>query len=73
MDLVNLKTRLSKRALTDLISSLQENEWAIASSVAVERMKSLKHGPWRVVGGGGLTDDLLAQLLSPFGIAPRAL
>lgn len=71
MDLDDLKVRYSEHALRDVLRVLREKEQVIFSVVAVERMIAIELGSWRRFRGTGLTEELLASLLSPFRVAPK--
>lgn len=60
-----------ERALRDLAGVLAPGEGAIWSRVAVERMRALPTGPWRTFKGTGLSEALLANLVSRFGVQPK--
>jgi hypothetical protein len=60
-----------ERALRDLIAVLREDERAIFSAVAVQRMRAIVDGPWRTFKGEGLTENRLADLVSRFGVQPK--
>lgn len=53
------------RVLRDLVSVLREDEKAIPSDVAVERLKSIPSGPWRHYKGG-LNEIGLAAMLARY-------
>lgn len=61
-----------ERAMADLKAVFKEGERYVLSGEAVARMQALVYGPWRKFRGKGLDENLLARLLSPFGIKPRA-
>lgn len=60
-----------ERALADLRAILRDGEKHVFSAVAVERMRALPTGPWRTFRGVGLTDIVLANLVSRYGVQTR--
>lgn len=62
-----------EKALKDLRRVVREGETAIWSAVAVQRMRDLADGPWRMYKGDGLNPDRLADLLSPFGVTSKSV
>lgn len=61
----------AKRALADILQVLNGDSF-LPSTEAVERMKALDVAPWRRYQGAGLTPRSLANLLTRFGLHPRA-
>lgn len=66
-------TTYGEKALKDLRRVLHENENAIFSALAVQRMRELIDGPWRTYKGDGLTENRLADLLSRFDCSPMTV
>lgn len=59
-----------EKAIRDLVSVLKADEKAIFSSTAVQRLRAIPTAPWANYRGEGLTENKLADLLSPFGVKP---
>lgn len=60
-----------EKAIRDLLSVLRGDEPAVFSAVAVERMRGIPTAPWANYKGEGLTENKLADLVSPFGVHPK--
>lgn len=64
---------LGLQALAALASVYVAGEDKIASGVAVERMRGIVAGPWRMVAGRGLDEMMLSKVLRKFGVKPMTL
>ena len=60
----------AERALRDMASIIDDKRYVL-SSVAVDALRAIPAGPWRVYRGDGLTPILLSNLLSRFGVRPK--
>lgn len=54
------------RVLRDLVSVVKDDERAISSEIAIERLKAIPSGPWRTFKGGGVTEISLAAMLARY-------
>jgi hypothetical protein len=62
--------RDGERAMRDLLM-LCDRENGIRTNEALRRMKAIHNAPWCNYAGEGLTDIKLAELVRPYGVAPR--
>jgi hypothetical protein len=62
------ESEYSLRLLSDLHSVMLEDEAALFSADAIERLRALNTAPWRKFRGEGLTVHNLADMLSRFGV-----
>ena len=62
--------KYAERALRDMASVI-DNQRYVLSSVAVDALRAIPAGPWRVYRGDGLTPITLSNLLSRFGVRPK--
>jgi hypothetical protein len=63
----------SERAMKDLASIFRHNEQRVSSDEAIERMKAIQTAPWRTYRGTGLTQKLLSDLVSVFGVNTKSV
>lgn len=60
----------TERALRDLANVCGPDR-AVFTSDAIDRMKAIPAGPWRMYRGSGLTPMMLSDMLSRFKVAPK--
>lgn len=64
------KGEWGEKAIRDLASVFRDGEVGIFSAVAVERLRAIPTAPWANFRGVGLSEPVLADLVSQFGVRP---
>jgi hypothetical protein len=59
---------MSERALHDLMAAFKDDETFLPSREAVDRMRAVATAPWRTWRGAGLSEVLLAALVTRYGV-----